>query len=124
MSDCRTYWGSHGCDLPQGHPDSAVRHQCGGGPEDEDGPCSQVTWELDPLTATEHWVWRFADGEGGWDAQAFPATLFGEDVPEGTGGTWDEEQHVRQVWTDAGKLARYDRDRGWVYEAKEASGGS
>jgi hypothetical protein len=34
---CDTYWGSHGCDLPAGHPGD--RHVCG--TRDCDGPCSE-----------------------------------------------------------------------------------
>lgn len=117
---CRTFWGSHGCALPRDHPDGDQRHQCGL-TDDEDGPCSQVTWELDPLTGTEHWVWRFADASGdGWDGQAFPVALFGPDAPANA-GTQAEADQVRQVWTDAGKLARFVEGRGWVYEKAEGA---
>jgi hypothetical protein len=114
---CAVFWGSHGCDLSPGHPDADVRHQCG--LEDEDGPCSQVTWELDPLLGIERWVWRFASGEDpeDWNPQAFPVTLYGEDAPVNR-GTQAEEDRVRQAWQDAGKLAVYRSGQGWVYEVK------
>lgn len=116
---CLTFWGSHGCSLPRGHADADVRHQCGL-ETDLDGTCSKVAWELDPLLGEERWVCRFANMAGdGWDAQAFPAVLFGEDVPEGTGGTQAQADRVRRIWEDAGKLARYVNGRGWVYQAKE-----
>lgn len=36
MNDCNLFWGSHGCDLPEGHEGD---HTCGS--RDPEGICSQ-----------------------------------------------------------------------------------
>jgi hypothetical protein len=84
---CRVFWGSHGCDLPRGHPPE--RHQCGLDEDDENPPCTQVERELDEVTGTELWVQRFAEADGGW-GDPFPAWISGEDLPPGLTPSDDE----------------------------------
>jgi hypothetical protein len=41
---CNLYWGSHGCDLVEGH--AGTIHECGS--RDEEGPCCQYNEAADP----------------------------------------------------------------------------
>lgn len=111
--DCRVFWGSHGCELGQGH-DRPERHVCGSF-EDEDGPCSKVERELDEVTGAEVWVWRFHDGPGPEDwGEAFVGSPFGEDVPEQWQTTEAEDDALRAAWQAAGKVAVWVEGSGWV----------
>lgn len=117
---CRVFWGSHGCDLPRGHPPE--RHQCGRDDDDENPPCTQVERELDEVTGTEVWVERYAeDGEDGqlvW-SEPFPASVWGEDLLAGLAPVHDEVDALRDAWLAVGKLAHWVEGRGWV---KDVSG--
>lgn len=69
---CRTFWGSRGCDLAAGHPDSDRHHQCGRDDE-EDGPCSVVDRQPDGT-----WTVRYDTGDGIEYAPSYPVELFGD----------------------------------------------
>jgi len=114
--ECLVFWGSHGCSLPKGH-DDPERHVCGH--DDPDGPCSKIERELDEVTGTEVWVWRFADYDiaedrDTWGDDAFTVAPFGEDVPEKYQVTAEEEQALREAWRAAGKVATWVEGSGWV----------
>lgn len=73
MSDekCDTFWGGHGCDLPDGHDGP---HICDA--DEPDGPCSEVSFE------DGQWVLRFwlLDDDGtDYLSESSPVTLFSLD---------------------------------------------
>lgn len=111
---CRVFWGSHGCDLPRGHPPE--RHQCGLDEDDENPPCTQVERELDEVTGTEVWVERYAEADGGW-GEPFPAMVWGEDLPSGLTPSMDEVSALSRAWRAVGKTAHWEDGRGWVKAA-------
>lgn len=56
---CWTYWGSHGCNLADGHP---LPHRCA---DDPDDPCSEHTGQ----------AVRFHHGDDKW-SDWMPSTTF------------------------------------------------
>jgi hypothetical protein len=109
MSDCRVYWGSHGCELGRGHPEPD-RHVCA----DDGGLCSEIRWTQDPRTGLWVWDWRFStDGVVVDPGQAFPAAVWGEDLPADRQTDHDAAELVHALRQSAGELPVM-RDGKWV----------